>query len=149
MSPISAPPAVMALKLAGFLNPNGQCKPFLADGGGYCRAEGAGLAVMKRLSDAIRDGDRIHGVIQGMGAGNMASSRSIVRPDGYLQSLSLARAVTSSGIDPSEICFVEAHGPGTQQGDPAELFSICSVLAEQGSRCPDKILAIGSVKGLR
>lgn len=147
MTPISAPPTVMALKLAGFLDPKGQCKPFLADGGGYCRAEGAGLVVMKRLSDAIRDGDRIHGVIQGMGTGNMSSPRSIVRPDGSLQGRSLARAVSSSGINPSDISFVEAHGPGTQQGDPAELFSICAVLAQQGSRHRENLLTIGSVKG--
>jgi len=137
----------MALKLAGFLDPKGQCKPFLADGGGYCRAEGAGLVVMKRLSDAIHDKDRIHSVIRGVGTGNMASPRSIVRPDGPLQSVSLAQAVASSGIDPSAISFVEAHGPGTQQGDPAELFSICSVLAQQGSRYPENTLAIGSIKG--
>jgi acyl transferase domain-containing protein len=147
MSPISGPPAVMSLKLAGFLEPRGQCKPFMIDGAGFCRAEGAGLAVMKRLSDAIHDGDRIHGVIHGIGIGNMASVSSIVRPDGPLQCLSLGRAVACSGIDPSEIRFVEAHGPGTQKGDPAEVFSICSVLAKQGSRYPDNTLTIGSVKG--
>ncbi|KAF8888753.1 thiolase-like protein [Infundibulicybe gibba] len=147
MSPISAPPTVMSLKLAGFLDPTGQCKPFLADGGGYCRAEACGLAVLKRLSDAVRDGDRIHGIIRGMGAGNMSSPRSIVRPDGPLQATSLAQAVASSGIDPSDITFVEAHGPGTQQGDPAELYSICSVLAQHSSRGQDNPLVIGSVKG--
>jgi acyl transferase domain-containing protein len=110
----------MALKLAGFLDPDGQCKPFLADGGGYCRVEGAGLVVLKCLSDAIRDGDRIHGVIRGMGTGNMSSPRSIIRPDGPLQGHSLARAVASSGLNPSDVSFVEAHGLGTQQGDPAE-----------------------------
>ena len=147
MTPVSAPPTVMALKLAGFLEPKGQCKPFLADAGGYCRAEGAGLIVIKRLSDAIRDKDRIHGVIRGMGAGSMSSPGSILRPDPLLQSVSLARAVECSGIDPSEISFVEAHGPGTQQGDPAEVSSICSVLAPRGTRNPDNTLIIGSVKG--
>ena len=146
ITPISGPPAVIALKLAGFLDPKGQCKPFLIDGGGYCRAEGAGLAVMKRLSDAIRDGDRIHGVIHGIGTGNMATASSIVRPDGPLQCISLGRAIACSGIDPSQISFMEAHGPGTQKGDPAELFSICSVLAKQGSRDPNNTLTIGSIK---
>jgi hypothetical protein len=70
---------------------------------GYCGAEGAGLVVIY-VSDAIRDGDRVHGVIGGdMGAGNMASPRSIDRPHGLLQSLSLTRAVTVSGIDPCDI----------------------------------------------
>jgi acyl transferase domain-containing protein len=146
ITPISAPPGAMALKLAGFLDPRGQCKPFLADGAGYCRAEAAGLVVLKRLSDAIREGDRIHAVIQGMGSGNMASARSIVRPDAHLQSLALGRAVRSSGIDPSDISFVEAHGPGTAKGDPAELYSICTVL---GSRDPNNVLPIGSIKGKR
>jgi acyl transferase domain-containing protein len=81
----------------------------------------------------------------------MASPRSIVRRDGPLQSISFARAVESSGIHASDISFVGAHGPGTQQGDPAELltelFSICSVLARQGSRYPENFLAIGSIKG--
>jgi acyl transferase domain-containing protein len=56
----------MPLKLAVFFDPKGQCKQFLEDGGGYCRADGAGLVVMKRLSDTIRDNDRIHSVIQGV-----------------------------------------------------------------------------------
>ena len=147
MTPVSTPPTVMSLKLAGFLDPEGQCKPFLVNGGGYSRAEGCGLVVLKRLSDALQEGDRIHGVIRGMGVGSMASTNSIVRPDGDFQSASLARALSCSGIKTSDINFVEAHGPGTQKGDPAELYSICTVLAPKGSREPTDPLIIGSVKG--
>lgn len=147
MTPVSAPPTVMSLKLAGFLDPEGQCKPFLVNGGGYSRAEGCGLVVLKRLSDALLEGDRIHGVIRGMGVGSMASTNSIVRPDGDFQSVSLARALSCSGIKASDINFVEAHGPGTQKGDPAEIHSICTVLAPKDSRDSTDPLIIGSIKG--
>ena len=133
MSPVSTPPAVMSLKLAGFLDPAYQCKPFLA----------VTPQTSPQPSDALRDRDRIHGVIRGMAAGSMASPRSIVRPDGPLQSLSLARAVPSPR-SPADITFVEAHGPGTQQGDPAGLVSICAVIV---NRQPSNHLAIGSAKG--
>lgn len=148
VTPISAPPTVMSLKLAGFLDPTGQCKPFLASGKGYCRSEGCGITVLKRLDDAVRDGDRIHGVIRGMGVGLMSAAKSIVRPDAFLQSIILRRALSVSGVGAADISFVEAHGPGTQAGDPAELESICSVLAPPDLRPPGNELVVGSIKGI-
>ncbi|KAF8574361.1 ketoacyl-synt-domain-containing protein [Ramaria rubella] len=147
MSPVSAPAGVLSLRLAGLLETKGQCQPFLASGNGYCSSETCGLAVLKRLSDAIRDGDRIYGVIQGFGVGNMSSEASILCPESHLESAILAKAIASSGIDPKDISFVEAHGPGTKKGDPAELSAVCSVLAQSGSRSASNPLIIGSVKG--
>ncbi|KAF8584141.1 hypothetical protein K439DRAFT_1169276, partial [Ramaria rubella] len=147
MSPVSAPAGVLSLRLAGLLETKGQCQPFLASGNGYCSSETCGLAVLKRLSDAIRDGDRIYGVIQGFGVGNMSSEASILCPESHLESAILAKAIASSGIDPKDISFVEAHGPGTKKGDPAELSAVCSVLAQPGSRSASNPLIIGSVKG--
>ena len=147
MTPISAPPIVMSLKLAGFLDPEGQCKPFLVNAGGYSRAEGCGLVVLKRLSEALQDGDRIHGIIRGMGIGGMASADYIIRPDGDFQSVSLTRTLACSGFKASDINFVEAHGPGTQKGDHAEVYAICAALAPKGTREPTDPLIIGSIKG--
>ncbi|KAF9012574.1 thiolase-like protein [Cyathus striatus] len=146
MSPFSMPSTTIALGQAGFLSTNGQCKPFLADGDGYCRSEACGLVVLKLLSDALREGDRIHGIIRSIGVGNMASSQSIIRPDGYLQSAILSKSLALAGVQPSQISFVEAHGPGTKLGDFAEIFSISTVLGHK-CRNADNPLAIGSIKG--
>ena len=145
VTPVSGPTSFYSIKRAGFLDRTGQCKPFLHDGSGYSRSEGCGLVVMKRLSDALREGDRIHGVIRGLCIRNMASSHFIFRPDALFQSVALAQAVKISGIDPAAISFVEAHGPGTARGDPAEIFSLCSVLAQH--RALDNPITIGSIKG--
>jgi acyl transferase domain-containing protein len=145
VTPVSGPISFYCIKRAGFLDRTGQCKPFLHDGTGYSRSEGCGLVVMKRLSDALREGDRIHGVIQGLCIRSMASPRFISRPDASLQSVALAQAVKLSGVDPAAISYVEAHGPGTARGDPAEISSLCSVLAQH--RAPDNPITVGSIKG--
>jgi acyl transferase domain-containing protein len=145
VTPVSGPISFYCIKRAGFLDRTGQCKPFLHDGSGYSRSEGCGLVVMKRLSDALREGDRIHGVIRGLCIRSMASPQFVSRPNASFQSVALAQAVKLSGVDPAAISFVEAHGPGTARGDPAEIFSLCSVLAQH--RAPDNQLTIGSIKG--
>ena len=145
VTPVSGPISFYSLKRAGFLDKTGQCKPFLHDGSGYSRSEGCGLVVMKRLSDALCEGDRIHGVIRGLCIRNMASPHFISRPHALFQSAALEQAVKLSGVDPAAISFVEAHGPGTTRGDPIEISSLCSVLAHH--RAPDNPITIGSIKG--
>jgi acyl transferase domain-containing protein len=145
VTPVSGPISFYSIKRAGFLDRTGQCKPFLHNGSGYARSEGCGLVVMKRLSDALREGDRIHGVIRGLCIRSMASPKFISQPNGSFQSVALAHAVKISGVDPAAISFVEAHGPGTAKGDPAEVSSLCSVLAQH--RTPDNPITVGSLKG--
>nr|WJZ49100.1 non-reducing polyketide synthase [Calonarius rufo-olivaceus] len=145
VTPVSGPISFYCIKRAGFLDRTGQCKPFLHNGTGYARSEGCGLVVMKRLSDAIREGDRIHGVIRGLCIRSMASPKFISQPNGSFQSVALAQAVKISGVDPAAISFVEAHGPGTAKGDLAEVSSLCSVLAQH--RAPDNPVTVGSLKG--
>nr|WJZ49098.1 non-reducing polyketide synthase [Calonarius rufo-olivaceus] len=145
VTPVSGPISFYSIKRAGFLDRTGQCKPFLHNGTGYSRSEGCGLVVMKRLSDAIREGDRIHGVIRGLCIRSMASPKFISQPNGQFQSVALAHAVKISGVDPAAISFVEAHGPGTAKGDLAEVSSLCTVLAQH--RATDNPVTVGSLKG--
>lgn len=131
------------LAKAGFLSPTGQCKPFDASADGYCRAEGAGLVVLKKLQDAIKDGDSIWGVIPGVATNQGGLSSSITVPSPSTQQKLYRKVLQQSGLREDQITYVEAHGTGTQVGDPLEMDSLRSVF---GSRRQDKI-HIGSIKG--
>lgn len=110
---ITSPMLYQSLGKAGFLSPNGPCKPFDADADGYCRGEGAGMLVLKNLSAAIADGDSIAGVIAGSAVSQSDNSSPITVPHSKSQ-INLYRNVTSlAGTNPSEIGYVEAHGTGT------------------------------------
>ncbi|KAI0912704.1 hypothetical protein F4823DRAFT_633075 [Ustulina deusta] len=100
------------LSTAHFLSPSGATKPFDAEADGYCRGEGVGLVVLKRLSEALKDGDNVLGVIAGSAVNQNANC------------VSITRVVSQAGINPQEITFVEAHGTGTPVGDPIEMESI-------------------------
>lgn len=132
------------LSRAHFLSPTGQCKPFDESADGYCRSEGCGVVVLKKLSDAVKEGDHIYGVIRGIGVNQCGTSKSITHPDWETQA-ALARAVLKSSRTSSHtINVVEAHGTGTQAGDFAECSSIGSVF---GLRPPTNPLYVSSVKG--
>ena len=101
------------LSKAGFLSPSGPCKSFDANADGYCRGEGTGLLVLKKLVSAIADGDSIVGVIAGSAVGQSDNSSPITMPHSPSQS-DLYRKVTSiAGIDPFAVGYIEAHGTGT------------------------------------
>ena len=110
---ITSPMLYQNLSKAGFLSPNGPCKPFDAEADGYCRGEGAGMVVLKRLSSAIADGDSIAGVIAGSAVSQSANSSPITVPDANSQSDLYREVASMAGIDPSEVAYVEAHGTGT------------------------------------
>lgn len=132
------------LAAASFLSPTGPTKPFDARADGYCRGEGVGLVVLKKLTAALANGDNILGVIAGSAVNQNSNSTSITVPHSPSQ-ISLYRKISSlSGIDPGNVSFVEAHGTGTPVGDPIELASIREVFA--GSR-RTKPLHVASVKG--
>ena len=128
---------------AGFLSPTGASKAFDVDADGYCRAEGAGLVVLRRLKDAIQHGDSILGIITGSAVNQGSNTSSIQVPDFTSQVSVYKKALASSRTDPADVTYVEAHGTGTQVGDPVEFKSIQSTLG--GPQRRDDIF-IGSVK---
>lgn len=132
------------LAKAGFLSPTGQCKPFDASADGYCRAEGAGLVVLKRLQDAVADGDSIWGVIPGIATNQGGLSSSITVPSPSAQQTLYRKVLQQSGLEAGQVTYVEAHGTGTQVGDPLEMDSLRSVF---GNTSRQHKLHIGSIKG--
>jgi acyl transferase domain-containing protein/acyl carrier protein len=123
---------------------DGRCKTFDASADGYVRGEGCGIVVLKRISDAIRDGDRIQGVIRGSAINQDGLSNGLTAPNGPSQQAVIRQALENAGVEPAQISYVEAHGTGTSLGDPIEVRSLKAVLAE--GRSTDQPCLIGSVK---
>ncbi len=129
---------------AGMLSPDGQCKTFDASANGYVRGEGCGILVLKRLADAEADGDRIWGVIRGSALNQDGMSQGLTVPNGAAQERVIMAALEQAGVNPTDIDYLEAHGTGTEVGDPIEIDAIASVYAE--GRDASNPLLIGSVK---
>ncbi|MEU1850946.1 beta-ketoacyl synthase N-terminal-like domain-containing protein [Streptomyces sp. NPDC019990] len=132
------------LSQGGFLAPDGRCKTFDDAADGYARAEGCGVLVLKRLSDAERDGDTVAAVIRATAIGHNGESAGLTAPNGTSQELVMRRALERAGLEPGDIQYVEAHGTGTPLGDPIELGSINGVFGD-AHRAGDG-LTVGSVK---
>lgn len=129
---------------AGFLSETGQCKPFDARADGYCRSEGAGLVVLKPLKHALRDGDPVLGVVAGVATNQGGLSASLTVPSGDAQVALYRNVLRQSHLRPEDVTYAEAHGTGTQAGDPLEVESLREVFGGAQRRRP---LRIGSVKG--
>jgi acyl transferase domain-containing protein/NADPH:quinone reductase-like Zn-dependent oxidoreductase/surfactin synthase thioesterase subunit len=126
---------------ARMLSPDGRCKTFDASADGYGRAEGAGMVLLKRLDDALRDRDNILAVIRGS-AVNHGSGRAVTAPSGPAQQAVIRKALRNARVKPSDISYVEAHGTGTPLGDPIELHALKAVFEARRS-AP---LFVGSAK---
>ncbi len=129
---------------AGMLSPDGQCKAFDASANGFVRGEGCGMVVLKRLRDAQADGDRIWGIVRGSAVNQDGTSAGLTVPSGAAQERVIEEALLQAGIAPNEVDFLEAHGTGTQVGDPIELNAAAEVYGR--GRTPDSPLLVGSVK---
>ncbi|MBX7432664.1 SDR family NAD(P)-dependent oxidoreductase [Mycobacterium sp. Y57] len=129
---------------ARMLAPDGRCKTFDAAADGYVRGEGCGVVVLKRLDDAVRDGDHIRAVIRGSAVNQDGASGGLTVPNGGAQQEVIAAALERSGISADDIDYLEAHGTGTSLGDPIEVQAAGAVLG--GERHPGRPLLIGSVK---
>ena len=129
---------------AGMLSPDGQCKTFDASANGYVRGEGCGIVVLKRLSDAETDGDRIWGVIRGTALNQDGASPGLTVPNGAAQERVIQAALERAGVEPSDIDYLEAHGTGTEVGDPIEIDATAAVYGR--GRDADRPLLLGSVK---
>ncbi|WP_244121399.1 non-ribosomal peptide synthetase/type I polyketide synthase [Burkholderia gladioli] len=139
---------------SGVLSPDGRCKAFDDGANGYVRGEGCGMVVLKRLSDARRDGDTVHAVILGSAVQQDGRSNGLTAPNGLAQAAVIRRALAQAGVAPAAIGHVEAHGTGTALGDPVELNALRQVLdaepqVEHGlahGETPPEPCVIGSVK---
>lgn len=128
------------------LSPRGVCNTFDQAADGIVISEGLAAVVLKRLSDAERDGDRIYAVIKGVGASSDGRAKGLTAPLPKGQKRALRRAYDQAGFAPGSVQLFEAHGTGTVAGDKAELETVSSTL--EGSGVPDRSVAIGSVKTL-
>ncbi|KAK4182798.1 ketoacyl-synt-domain-containing protein [Podospora australis] len=131
---------------ASFLSATGQCKPFDEAADGYCRADGAGLVVLKSLRAALIEGDTVLGVIPAVATNQGGLSAGITVPQPSAQVALYQSLLNRSGFGPETITYVEAHGTGTQKGDPIEMSSIRTVLSASETSRQDT-LYIGSIKG--
>lgn len=128
--------------LAKALSPRGRSAFASVDADGYARAEGVAVVLLKRLADAVRDGDPIHAVIEGSAINaNGQSGRNIVTTSVSGQVRMMREALADAGCRPSEIGYVEAHGPGTTVGDSVELTALHEVYGANPHPC-----LVGSVK---
>ncbi|WP_301184466.1 beta-ketoacyl synthase N-terminal-like domain-containing protein, partial [Streptomyces sp. NL15-2K] len=121
---------------------NGFSQPFDGRSGGIVTGQGAGMVAVKRLADALRDGDRIHAVVDGIGLSNDGAGRHPLVPRKSGQLDALARAYADAGVDPADIDYVECHATGTPIGDTTEAESLAEFFGPHG-----KVPLLGSVKG--
>ena len=134
---------VYASKL-GAMAADGHCKTFDARADGYVRSEGCGIVVLKRLRDALRDGDPVVAVVRGSAVNQDGRSSGLTAPNGPAQQAVIRSALARTGIDPLAVGYVEAHGTGTALGDPIEVQALAAALGE--GRGAEQPLLVGSVK---
>jgi acyl transferase domain-containing protein/acyl carrier protein len=118
----------------GALSPSGRCHTFDASADGYVRGEGCGFVVLKRLSAALADGDRVLALIRGSATGHDGRSSGLGVPSGPAQQSVIARALAAASVEPGQIAVLEAHGTGTALGDPIELGAAAAVLGRGRER---------------
>jgi acyl transferase domain-containing protein len=141
---MTTPEYTIAESKGGFLAPDGRCKAFDARANGYARGEGAGIVVLKSLSQALSDGDPIYAVIRGTAVNQDGHTNGITVPNGEAQKALLREACRQAGVVPSQLQYVEAHGTGTPVGDPIEANALGTELAN--GRPAETPCVIGSVK---
>ncbi len=127
---------------AGMLSPDGKCKTFDKNADGYVRGEGCGVVVLKRLSHALADNDRILAVIKASGINQDGASSGLTVPNGQSQEHLLSRVLSESGVESNEIDYLECHGTGTSLGDPIEVHALGQVYGKNRT----SPLYLGSVK---
>src|ERR1700730_1045997 len=141
---ILSPEANINFSKSRMLAPDGRCKTFDAGADGYVRGEGCGVVVLKTLSTAQIDGNRILAVIRGSAVNQDGRSGGLTAPNGPAQEAVIRAALAAAGVDPHEVSYLESHGTGTSLGDPIEVRAATAVLCKD--RPHEFPLAIGSIK---
>jgi acyl transferase domain-containing protein/NADPH:quinone reductase-like Zn-dependent oxidoreductase/short-subunit dehydrogenase len=138
------PEATIALSRYHMMAADGRCKAFDKRADGYVRGEGCGVVVLKRLSDAVADRDRILAVIRGTAVNQDGASSGLTAPNGPAQEAVIRDALTDGGLSPDQVTYIEAHGTGTSLGDPIEVQALARVLGV--NRPADRPILLGTVK---
>nr|HPH87536.1 beta-ketoacyl synthase N-terminal-like domain-containing protein [Chitinophagales bacterium] len=141
---ISEPDQSLNFCRLGALSPEARCKSFDDAANGYIRSEGVCAMIIKRLSDAQKDGDNILAIIKGSAVNQDGKSKRLTAPSTAAQGLMHAAALKNAQLQPTDIDYIEAHGTGTKVGDPVEINGI--LLAYKNFRTKDKPLYIGAIK---
>ena len=141
---ILSPEIADFMREAGMLSNRGLCRTFDARGDGFVRGEGCGMVVLKRIGEAVADGDRIWGVIRGSAVNQNGASAGLTVPNGPAQERVIEAALARAGIPGAEVDYLEAHGAGSDLGDPIEVRAAAAAYGR--NRSPERPLLIGSVK---
>ncbi|KVD41022.1 non-ribosomal peptide synthetase [Burkholderia ubonensis] len=139
-----SPEVMVSFSQARMLSPDGRCKTFDAAADGYVRGEGCGMVVLKRLADALADGDRVLGIVRGTAVDQGGAGGGLTVPSRDSQERVIRRALNQAGVAPGDVSYVEAHGTGTSLGDPIEVEALAGVYGP--GRPASEPLVIGSVK---
>ncbi len=126
---------------AGMLSPDYQCKTFDSAANGYVRGEGCGIVLIKRLEDALKDGNEIHAIIKGSAINQDGATNGITAPNGLSQKRVIRQALKNSNIHFDELSYIEAHGTGTSLGDPIEVNTLSELAKNNKTPC-----YLGSIK---
>ncbi|BBC17699.1 polyketide synthase [Mycobacterium leprae Kyoto-2] len=135
------PETQIAISAWGLLSPHGRCAAFDAAADGFVRGEGAGVVVLKRLTDAVRDGDLVLAVVRGSAVNQDGRSNGVTAPNTAAQCDVITDALRSSDVAPESVNYVESHGTGTVLGDPIEFEALAATYGRGESAC-----ALGAVK---
>ncbi|CAN5130017.1 phthiocerol type I polyketide synthase PpsA [soil metagenome] len=141
---VLSPAVTRSFDAAEAMSVSGACRSFDAGADGFVRGEGCGAVVLKRLSEALRDGDRVLAVVRGSAINSDGRSNGLMAPNPAAQTAVLRAACDDAGVSPLDVDYVEAHGTGTLLGDPIEARGLGSVYGR--GRGPDAPLLIGAVK---
>lgn len=140
----NSPIGYMGFAQTHALSPRGRSRPFDASADGIAISEGVGALVLKRLSDAERDGDRIYALVKGVGSASDGRHRSLTAPHPPGQVRALQRAYQDARVDPAKVTLIEAHGTGTPLGDKSEIAALGTLLGASA----EPYCALGSVKSM-
>ncbi|MGH3562588.1 MAG: type I polyketide synthase, partial [Mycobacterium sp.] len=141
VSLILRPETQLAMSKWGMLSPRGRCHTFDAGADGFVRGEGAGVVVLKRLSDAVHDGDRVLAVVRGSAINSDGRSNGLTAPNTIAQCDVITRALRGADVAANSVNFIETHGTGTALGDPIEFEALADIYGRGDGPC-----ALGAVK---
>ncbi|CAN5134352.1 hypothetical protein BH11PSE11_BH11PSE11_04970 [soil metagenome] len=135
------PELTIGFSKARMMAADGRCKTFDAAADGYVRGEGCGVVILKRLSDALADGDTIHAMVAGSAVNHDGRSNGLTAPNGPAQVAVLRAALADAQISAAQVSCIEAHGTGTSLGDPIEARALGSVFGDERAGAPTPMLA--------